>query len=107
MDVSGDTNLEGLVALFDVESPDEVLRADGEEQLVFMFDLRQEPLIESVEVEALLGNDYRVEVSFLMNENTRARNHAHALQRQLLPDGSARSRECAGWVKPQAAGVLR
>ena len=75
VDVSGDTNLEGLVALFDVESPDEVLRADGEEQLVFMFDLRQEPLIESVEVEALLGNDYRVEVSFLMNENTRARNH--------------------------------
>ncbi len=62
-DVSEDTNLEGLLQNFVIESPGAMLRADGDEQLVYLFDLSREPYIESVEVEALLGNDYRVEVA--------------------------------------------
>ena len=76
VDVSGDVDLEGLLADYQVESPEAVLRADGEDQLVFLFDLSREPRVESVEVEALLGNDYRVEVATLRDDNPRARNHA-------------------------------
>ena len=76
VDVSGDVDLEGLLAAYQVESPEAVLHADGEDQLVFLFDLSREPRVESVEVEALLGNDYRVEVATLRDENPRARNHA-------------------------------
>ena len=76
VDVSGDVDLEGLLAVYQVESPEAVLRADGEDQLVFLFDLSRETRVESVEVEALLGNDYRVEVATLRDDNPRARNHA-------------------------------
>ena len=60
-DVSGDTHLEGLVANFALETSEGILRADGPDQLIFLFDLQQEPLVESVEVEALVGDDYRLE----------------------------------------------
>ena len=59
--MSGNTNLEGLLANFVLEAPAEILRADGEEQLIYLFDLGREPYVESVEVEAVVGNDYRVE----------------------------------------------
>jgi hypothetical protein len=77
IDVSGDTNLDGLLSSFSVESPQNILRADGEEQLAFLFDLSGEPQVESVEMEALLGNDYRVEVAFLYSFDPRA-NTYHA-----------------------------
>ena len=77
IDVSGDTNLDGLLSSFSVESPLNVLRADGQEQLAFLFDLSAEPQVESVEMEALLGNDYRVEVAFLYPFDPRA-NTYHA-----------------------------
>ena len=76
VDVSGDVDLEGMLASYQVESPEAVLRADGEDQLVFLFDLSREPRVESVEVEALLGNDYRVEVATLRDDSPRARNYA-------------------------------
>ena len=38
-DVTGNTNLPGLLDEFNLEDPSQILRADGEEQLVFMFDL--------------------------------------------------------------------
>ena len=60
-DVSKSTHLEGLLANFALETPAEVHRVDGEEELVYLFDLSQEPYVESVEVEAVVGNDYRVE----------------------------------------------
>ena len=73
-DVSGNTNLPGLLDEFALEDPSQILRADGEEQLVLMFDLSQEPRVESVEVEGLLANDYRVEVATLHEQDPRARN---------------------------------
>ena len=74
VDVSKNTNLEGLLAHFSVESSDAPLRADGDEQLVFLFDLSQEPYVESVEVEAVLGNDYRVEMATLTQIDPTPRN---------------------------------
>ena len=64
-DVSKDAHVEGLLANFALEDPGGVLHADREEQLVYLFDLGPEPHVESVEVEAVLGNDYRVEWSGL------------------------------------------
>ncbi len=60
-DVSMTTNLDELLNLFSMESPATVQLADGDEQLIYLFDMRQEPQVESVEVEAVLGNDYRVD----------------------------------------------
>ena len=74
-DVSGDTDLPGLLAAYSVESPETVLHADGEDQLVFLFDLSREPHLESVAVEALVANDYLVEVATLWEDNPRARNY--------------------------------
>ena len=79
-DVSGDTNRPGLLATFQLDSPDEVLQADGEQQLIYMFDVSGEEYVESVEVEAVVANDYRVEVATLMAENSRARNHQTRFQ---------------------------
>ena len=63
--VEKNTNLEGLKSTFTVESPDDVLAADGTDALVYVFDLSVAPSIESVAVEAVVGNDYRVEVAKL------------------------------------------
>ena len=61
--VENNTNLEELLSTFAVESPDEVLTADGTDALVFLFDLSAIPSIRSVRVEAVAGNDYRVEIA--------------------------------------------
>ena len=75
IDVSRDTNLKALLANITLESPAEVLRAEGDEQVIFLFDLSQEPHVEAVEVEAILGNDYRVDVALLNNRSPRARTY--------------------------------
>ena len=75
IDVSKNTNLEGLLATFKLESSEEILQADGNEHLVFLFDLSQEPYVESVAVEAALANDYRVEVATLNLNNPRGRGY--------------------------------
>ncbi len=74
-DVSSAALVAGLVANFQLEPAGEILRADGQEQLAFLFDLSGEPRVESVEVEALLGNDYRVDVATLTEVSARARNY--------------------------------
>ena len=38
-DVSADTNLEGLLRLFQVEPSNEILQAEGDDQLVYLFDI--------------------------------------------------------------------
>ena len=63
--VEKNTNLEGLQSTFIVESPDDVLAADGTDALAYVFDLSAVPSIESVRVEAVVGNDYRVELAKL------------------------------------------
>ena len=48
----------------------------GEEHVIFLFDVTGEPTVEAVEVEAVLGNDFRVDVATLVLENPRGRNYA-------------------------------
>ena len=75
VDVSRQTNLSLLLSTFTVESAAELQRADGDEQLVYLFDISQEPYLESVEVEAMLANDYRVEVANLREANIRGKGY--------------------------------
>ena len=75
IDVSGATNLKGLLAEFQEMSPAQRNSADGEEQLAFLFDVSRETDISDVKVEAFLANDYRVDVALLHNQNPRARNY--------------------------------
>ena len=75
LDVSGAVRLDGLLTHFQMESPDVILTADGDEQLIYLFDLTAESRVESVELEALLANDYRVDVALLTTSNARARNY--------------------------------
>ena len=60
-DVAKATHLPGLLENFSLENTGTILRADGDEQLIYLFDISREPHVESLEVEAVLGNDYRVE----------------------------------------------
>ena len=73
LDVSGTSNLEGLLQTFQVEPPEAVLEANGTEQLVYLFDVSREPYVESVRIEALVDNDYRVDVAWFFQVNPRGR----------------------------------
>ena len=75
IDVSKITNLEGLLANFQTSSPELLQHVQGEQQVVFLFDLSAVPDVEKVEVEAVLGNDFHVEVATLNLENPRGRNY--------------------------------
>ena len=74
-DVSAIANLDGLLSSFDIESPSAPLAADGDREIVFLFDLSEEPAVQSVEIEALLGNDYRVDVAAVYEVNPRGRTY--------------------------------
>ena len=73
LDVSGNANLPGLLRAFDSESSSEILHADGDQQLVYLFDLTTEPSVQSIEVDAIIGNDYRIDVSTAFEINARGR----------------------------------
>ena len=63
-DISKIANISGLLATYQVESPEQMLRADGKRQIVFVFDVSKEPTIRSVAIEALVGNDYLIDVAY-------------------------------------------
>ena len=74
-DIRSISNLKGLLSSFQIESPSAPLTADGDREIVFLYDLSQEPVMESLEIEALLGNDYRVDVATLYEVNPRGRTY--------------------------------
>ncbi len=74
-DVRGIANLEGLLANFKIESASNAMAADGGKEIVFLYDLSDEPMVESVEIEALLGNDYRVDTATLYEVNPRGKTY--------------------------------
>ena len=74
-DVSANTNLDGLLKTFSFESPEEILRADGEEQLVFLFEVGGEAATLEAEVEAVVGNDSRIGVSTIAEVSPRSRDY--------------------------------
>ena len=61
VDVSSLVRVEGMLEEFQLVSPEVTLHADDGRQFVYLFDLRNEPYIESVAVEAVVGNDYLIE----------------------------------------------
>ena len=75
IDVSGATNMPGLLSGFQEVSPAERNTADGDDQLAYLFDVSRESDITDVKVEALLANDYRVDVALLHSQNPRAKNY--------------------------------
>ena len=72
LDVSKLGNVPGLLSSFQVESPEQTLRADGEREVVFVFDLTKEPVIHSVAIEALVGNDYLIDVAYAYSKSAGA-----------------------------------
>jgi hypothetical protein len=69
IDVTRQANISGLESLYTVESPQQMLQADGEKQVVFLFDMSAEADVQSVAVEALLANDYLVDVAMLYTKS--------------------------------------
>ena len=67
--VSSNVNLSELVRYLEFQLPGEQLRADGYEVIEFFYDLSDEPYISRIQVEALVGNDYRIEVFGLAEYN--------------------------------------
>ena len=76
VDVGKQANIPGLETLHTVESPQRMLQADGETQIVFLFDISREPDVRSVAVEGLLGNDYLVDVAMLYTKSETANFYA-------------------------------
>ncbi len=74
-DISSVANLQGLVENFHIELPGSVLTADGDKELAFLFDVSQESAVASVEIEVMLGNDYKVDVATLYEVNTRGKTY--------------------------------
>ena len=64
-------NLEELVRWVRLLPPGTAVQVDGDEVLLAYFDLRHEPYVRDVEVEALVGNDYRIEVVSLYERDPR------------------------------------
>ena len=95
-DVSTVVNLPGLLANFTVPAADQPLRADGDLQAVYTFDLSREPRVESVEVEALVGNDYP---STWRHSRSRTRG-----ERPTTPAFAAHS-TTPRWVRPETCRI--
>ncbi len=91
-DISKVSNLDGIVGNFHIESPAGPLEANGDKEIAFLYDLTQEGSIESVEIEALLGNDYRVDVANLYEVNTRGKTY-HAQYSTTFYETVARARD--------------
>ena len=75
IDVSDVANISELVSGIAVLQPGEIVRADGEDQAVYIFDMREELTIESVQVEAMVGNDFQVDVAHLSTFSARGRTY--------------------------------
>ena len=75
IDVSGNVDVESLVRKFVLENPDQVFYAGADEGLVFLFDLSDEPTVRQVEMEAVVGNDYRIEESMVKEVSPRAKDY--------------------------------
>ena len=75
IDVGTVANLPGLLSTYQVESPGQTLRADGEREVVFVFDVANEPEIHSVAIETLVGNDYLIDVAYAYGVGSTARQY--------------------------------
>ena len=75
MDVSGFTNLKGLLSNFTIESAGQVLNADGDSRLVYLYEVRNEPSIKTASVEALVANDYHIAATTISEVSPKSRDY--------------------------------
>ncbi len=68
-------NLDELVRFLEILPDGQRYEADGEWVILAYFDLRGERIIRQAEVEALVGNNYRIEVFGIYDSDTRQRRH--------------------------------
>jgi hypothetical protein len=105
--VSRNTNLPELVRSIELVGPGERLRADGYEVIEFFFDLSNERYVRQVQVEALVGNDYRMEIFGLSEESPAAtREEARwkigALEGRERAKGNVQDLSNMKWVRMDA-----
>ncbi len=76
-DVSRNVNLPELVRQIEVLAPRGVQRADGYDVIEYFYDLSGEAYVRQVQVQALVGSDYRIEVfGIFVSEPTSTREEA-------------------------------
>ncbi len=76
IDVSANANVELLENTFVMHPRGSVLQADGEDWVIALYDLREVPVVEEIEIETLVANDYRIDVFFLTVISERAKDEA-------------------------------
>ena len=73
-DIESSVNLPELLRWVVPVAGDTQLRADGDDVIEYLFDLRNEPYVGGAQIEALVGNDYRVDVVGLYRASDRGNN---------------------------------
>lgn len=106
-DVSRNTNLPELLREVQLIQPGGRLQADGHQVIEYFFDLTGEPYVRQVEVEALVANDYRVEVFGLAEEvpvatREEARWKIGALEGRARAPGNVQDLSNMRWVRLDA-----
>ena len=96
-------NLEELERFIQVLSPAARLEASGDWVIMAWFDLRGEPSVRSVQVRALVGNDYRIDVVGLFDDDPRQRTYegrwsAGGIEGQARAEGNVQDLSNLGWV---------
>ena len=76
LDVSGFTNLKGLLKTFTIEPADQVLHADGDSRLVYLYEVAGEPSAQTAAVEALVADDFHIAVTTISEVSPRAREYS-------------------------------
>ena len=100
-------NLEELERFIQILSPAARLEASGDWVIMAWFDLRSEPSVRSVEVRALVGNDYRIDVVGLFDDDPRQRTYegrwsAGGIEGQARSRGNVQDLSNLGWVSIDA-----
>ena len=97
-------NLNELVRWIEVLPPGTDLQADGEWVILAWFDLQGEAYIESAEVRALVGNDYRIDVIGLYDDDPRKFTYESqwrpgGVEAVLRSDGNVQDLSNLEWVR--------
>ena len=107
-DVSRNVLLDELLRWVKPVAAGGTLRADGHEQILAYYDLRQVPYVRQVQIEARLGNDYRVEVVPLFEEQPRSPSEEFrwlAGGQVTVPPGNAKAKRRALGTRAQVRAV--
>jgi len=96
-------NLDELVRWIEIIPPGQELAADGEWVIQAYFDLRAEEYVQRVEVEVLVGNDYRIDVLGIYDSDPRqfadeSRWRIGGVEGEARAEGNIQDLSNYGWV---------